>query len=238
MLRACAIALSLGSIGGACAHTVSRPNPAGPPPRRDLPYAGRVVLASPALREQTEGFELAWNRRLQILGVTAHITYDDDRAVFDLYGLPPEALARIAGALVDPGGWSLDHARADGFVMTWLPPNATCDCSGRVRVAIDPHLLCGMLYEQHAVERPGARTELRGHVRWRARVGDTEIDTERPAETHACPDKDVWPASIVLELPRGLSTEAGTGVVLALAGGSLPAAPRIEAVTPSTGSVR
>src|SRR5690606_11301235 len=69
-----------------CAHTVTEPNPPSPPAKLDVPYAGRIVLSTPELRDRVDSFASPWIRRLEILGLTAQITYDDDRAVFDVYG--------------------------------------------------------------------------------------------------------------------------------------------------------
>lgn len=231
MSRVLAIAL----LASACAHGVSRPNPPAPPARRDVPYDGRVVLSAGALREHVEAFASAWTRRLSILGATAHITYDDDRAVFDLYGGGPAALDRVAAALADPGGWTLDGRALDGGLVVWLPPTPACQCSGRVRVSIDPTFLCALVDGDHVLARGGATTVLPGTIRWKARSFDKVIDLAQPDRSAGCPTKDVWPDSITFDLPMTASHEAQLAIVLGLAGGLLPEVPRLDAVTPARG---
>jgi len=203
-----------------------------------VPYAGRVVVQTPTLREQVAGFESVWTRRLIILGATAKITYDDDRAVFDIYSREPVSLDHVAQQLVDPGGWQLDRYAADGALITWLPPSIGCECSARVRVSYDAHVLCAMTQERvYDVTRPGARTTLPGQLRWRARLPDgRSVITQPPADRGKCPDDGVWPDSVMFQLPLGMSREESIGVVLALAGGSLPDSPRVVSLSPVRGT--
>jgi hypothetical protein len=230
----------LGLLAASCAHEVSRPNPVGPPAPHGLPYVGRVVVETPALREQVEAYESAWTRRLMIVGATATITYDDDRAVVDVYSAQPTSLDRIASLLVDAGGWQLDSFlyRSDGILVTWLPPTEGCACSGRVRVAIDRLVLCQMSNEgDHTLMRPGATATLFGKLRWLARRSDgTEMVTQAPSDRSHCPDKDIWPDSILFSLPAGLTDDMSIALVLGLAGGTLPQRPNIASVTPARGA--
>ena len=213
----------------ACAHGVSRPNPPAPVENRGVPYAGRIVLVTPELRERVDAYADAWTRRLGILGFEARVTYDDERAVFDIYGTPPDTLPAIAALLADRGAWYLDGKPHDGALVTWLGPTPDCDCSGRVRVQIDRVRMCELLSGEHELVRLGATLRLRGKVYWRLAKRDLYVD--RPPGYSRCATEDYWPDNIVFELPPHASPTQRRDIVLALAGGSLPDAPRIAAVT-------
>jgi len=198
-----------------------------------VPYAGRIVISSGELRERVETYESVWTRRLEILGATAHITYDDDRAVIDVYGT--DELDAVAAMLVDPGRWVLDGRPLDASLVVWLPPTPGCGCSGRVRVAANAAFLCALVDGDHGLERGDMRYELRGTVRWKARSFDKVIDVAQPDRSAGCPTKDVWPDSIVFDLPPTAERERQLALVLGLAGGSFPDAPHVDLVTPARG---
>ena len=226
MSRVWMFALLLG-----CAHGVSRPNEVPPPAKRADPYVGRIVLSTYALRDHVDDFKDTWTRRLAILGAGAHVTYDDTRAVFDVYGTAN--LEQTAKVLTDSGTWRLDDRELDGFVIAWLPPTASCGCSARVRVSLPSAWLCEMIDGVHMLSRDGRTTALLGKVRWMARSIDkkTVVEVERPSSYEKCPTEDLYPASVMFALPPDLSPEEQTRVALGLGGGTLPEIPRIVSVT-------
>lgn len=217
------------AVLGACAHGVSEPNPPSPPPPMSVPYAGRIVLATDALRDRVDEFSTAWTRRLQILGLTAKVTYDDDRAVIDVYGAAAAQLERVAKVLADPGGYRLDGYAFDGIVETWLPSTPACNCSGRVRLSLDSSLLCALSNGDQTVERNGVLARMQGTIFWAYK--DSDRYYAYPPEPGACRGDTWWPDNMVLELPIGASSATNVDIVLALGGGSLPAIPRIASIT-------
>lgn len=199
----------------ACAHGVSRANDVPPP------HGARLVATTIALREEVDGFRDAWTRRLAILGARAHITYDDNRAVFDLESDRP--LDEIAAVLADRGGAWLDDRPVDGTAIAVLPPTASCACSARVRISLDPAWLCRMGDGMHRLARDGRVTPLRGKVRWMQRRSDGVVEIDQPPGMGTCPAPEIYPDSVMFALPPELSPAQQTQVVLALAGGTLPA---------------
>ena len=215
----------------ACAHGVSEPNPPTPPPHKDVPYTGRFALATDALRDQVDGFASAWTRRLAIMGLTSKITYDDNRAVFDIYGVSPAQLGPIAAKLADFGGFMLDGYFVDGALITWLQPDAACGCSGRIRVRFSDAVMCSLATRTTAVAgRDGHATPVVTRAFWRTEASPRYLDSPPGpgcnGETNASPRW--WIDNIVIDLPLGATPEANLALVLGLAGGTLPAQVAIQ----------
>jgi hypothetical protein len=211
---------------GACTHPITRPNPPEPA-RMTEGYAGRIVLRTPALRDHVATFAEAWQRRLALLGATGHVTFDGDAAVFDVYDVPGAALPRMARALADPGGYALRTARGDAIPLAggnathWKPATDECRCGAILRVVYNRGIMAWIDEARGAlpVVRNGAVTGLAStgaRVEWRA--------DERGARE---------PVAVEFALPD--AGEAGRTLALALAGGELPASPRIERVEPAAG---
>jgi hypothetical protein len=241
----------LGLLGAACALTAlaacastTAPNPPGPPAREQRPYAGRIVLSTPGLPAEIDAFNDAWKHRLSILGLPSHIIYDDTRAVFDVYGAPPSALAGVAGALADPGGW-MGHRLDDAFLGEWTPATPTCDCGGQMWVSVGNDR-CNWNGTSGPVEiqRPGSPSfwVAGWNVIWHHRVklggaveGYDEGDSDGPKSGLNCPQEQ-WAKVVVFRLLPGASPEQGTAVALALGGGALPELPHIDSVAPASGA--
>lgn len=180
------------------------------------------MLASDALRDQVEDFKEAWTRRLAILGVTAHVTYDDNRAVFDLTG--DFDVDEVAHALADATPATLDGQEIlDGYALTWLPATAACACSSRVRVVLPRFGMCN-LDGHHELVRDGLRVPMLGRVRWMMKLAENKV-VEIDPPTHC--SETVYAESVMFALPPDLSQADQTRVVLALGGGRLPAWPRV-----------
>lgn len=217
------------AVLASCAHGVSEPNPPTPAPHLGPPYAGRIVLQTTALRDRVEGFASVWTKRIALLGATAKITYDDDRGVVDVYDVAPDQLERVSRVLADPGVTLIDGMPIDGDVMTWIAPDAHCDCSGRVRVMLDDGVLCSLANGAHVIERNGLRAQVRTTRYWYVKGSNRYVDT--PPEPGGCRTETYWLHNVVVELAPGSSQPANLDTVLALGGGTLPAIPHIASVT-------
>lgn len=208
-----------------CAHSVTSSNPPPPPAARaGATYAGRIVLATPRLRDEVDDFDRAWMRRLQILGVTANVTYDDDRAVFDIYGTDAQSLSGIATVLADPSGASIDGSPIDGALLRWLPGFDGCDCGGRAEIRLNQYLMCDMRNRsEYRLTRPGFEARLHGRVI----LPPFELRDDIPQTM--CPPSGAgyFPRSVLFDLPPDGNP---TQIVLALGGGVLPEAPQILSV--------
>ncbi len=214
-----------------CATAVSEPNPPGPPgasPQADRAFSGRITLGSSALRDEVERFDSTWMRRLEVLGLTTRVTYDDNRAVFDIYGADPATLRDVARALLDPGAWSLSRTWADGHLAWWSP------VSGRAYVYEDRRVLCDLRSASELViSRAGAAYRLPIQIRWTlAGTDGNVVDTGPPGGE--CPTATVWPTGMVLQLATD-RTDA-TNQLLAVAGGSLPAPAFLVGIEPAGGA--
>ena len=229
-----------------CAATTA-PNPPGPPPPGKQPYAGRIVLSTPALPNEIDAFNRSWSQRLSILGLPSRIVYDDTRAIFDVYGAPASALGGIASALVDPGGW-MDHRLDDAFLAEWTAPAPACDCAGQLSVSVGVGDRCNWRSTGGpiAIRRPGSPSlwVAGWNVIWHHRVklganveGYAEGDTDRPSPGLRCPDEQ-WPKLVVFRLLPGTSPRQATAIALALGGGPLPEIPHVDSVGSAAGAGR
>jgi hypothetical protein len=239
----------LGAVGAltaalACAATTA-PNPPGLPPAGKQPYAGRIVLSTPALPFAIDTFNESWSHRLSILGLPSRIVYDDTRAIFDVYGALPSALAGVASALVDPGGW-MAHALDDTFLAEWTAPTPACNCAGKMSLSVGGGDRCNWRNTAGPIEirRPGSPSlwVAGWDVTWHYRVklgssieGYAEGDTNDPKQGLKCPEEQ-WPKIVVFRLLSGTSPQQGTAVALALGGGPLPEIPHIDSVGPASGA--
>jgi hypothetical protein len=228
----------------ACASTTA-PNPPGPPPAGKQPYAGRIVLSTPALPDQIDAFHESWSRRLSILGLPSRIVYDDTRAVFDVFGAPPAVLSGVAAALADPGGW-MGHALDGAFLSEWTDPTPTCRCGGRLSVVVAGGDRCSWRDTTGPVEirRPGSPSlwvagwEVTWHYRVKAGAnieGYAEGDSDRPKPGLECPAEQ-WPKVVAFRLLPDASPQQRAAVALALGGGLLPTVPRVDSVAPASGA--
>jgi hypothetical protein len=211
-----------------CAHGVTEPNSPGPPtPQGNAPYAGRIVLRTSALRDEVDQFANAWTRRLSILGVTAKITYDDDRGVVDVYGIVD--LAFVSRVLAEPGGYFIDQMLVDGDVSQWFAPDITCGCSGRVWLALAPSQMCHLANGIHMVARNGMLAEVTTKRFWA--VVDSSRYYDTPPDPGGCSKENAyWIHHLLVGLPPTATKEQNLEIVLALGGGILPAVPTIEKV--------
>jgi hypothetical protein len=238
-------ASALSAVMG-CASTTA-PNPPGPPPPGTRPYAGRIVLSTPALPEAIDAFHDSWSQRLSILGLPSRIVYDDTRAIFDIYGAPPASLAGLAGALADPGGW-MDHALDNAFLAEWTAPTPACNCGGEMSVSVGGGDLCNWRNATGPVEirRPGSASfwvagwDVLWHYRMKVGIGANaedyaEGDTPSPKRGLECP-KEQWPKRVVFRLLPGTSPEQATAAALALGGRRLPEIPHIDSVVSASGA--
>jgi len=212
-----------------CAHGVTESNPPTKPPTKDggAPYAGRIVLQTAALRDQVDGFESAWTRRLSILGATAKITYDDDRGVVDVYGAVD--LDRVANILADPGGYSIEGMTVDGYVGEWFGPDVTCGCSGRLWVQLDSGQMCALVNGTHMVSRNGMLAEVTTKRFWTV-VGSTRYVDAPPYPGGCEKENEYWLHHVLVGLPPTATADRNLEIALALGGGILPAVPTIAAV--------
>jgi hypothetical protein len=163
-------------------------------------------------------------RRLQVLGVTANVTYDDDRAVFDIYGVASDSLSGIATVLADQSGASIDGQPIDGALLRWVPGFDGCDCGGRAEVRLDPYLMCDM---RNRSEFQLTRTGFQAQLHARVIMPPFELRDDIP-QTY-CPSSGAgyFPRSVLFDLPPDGNP---TQIVLALGGGVLPEAPQIVSV--------
>ncbi|HEY4056698.1 MAG TPA: hypothetical protein VGM39_08815 [Kofleriaceae bacterium] len=212
---------------------MSEANPPTPPPQRDVAYAGRIILGTDALRDEVSLFADVWTRRIEIMNLTATITYDDNRAIVDVYGTTPATLPAIANVLADRGGARLDGRFVDGSVITWLPPTPECNCSGRVRVRIDPRLLSLLQNGDQQVFYKDLRAMMRGTIYW-ATTTSSRYYVEPPSDL-GCPGQQDqrscwWRDNIMFDLPPEATHDANVAIVLALGGGTLPDDPRILSI--------
>jgi hypothetical protein len=242
----------LGLVGAACVLTAAvgcasttAPNPPGPPAREQRPYAGRIVLSTPALSDDIDALNQLWVQRLSILGLPSHVVYDDTRAVFDVYGAPASALGGVAGALTDPGGW-MGHRLDDASLTEWTPATPACDCGGQMSVAVGGAERCnwGNTSGPVEIQRPGSPSlwVAGWSVIWHHRVklgsnveGTSEGDSDHRDLKFKCPEEE-WPKAVVFRLLPGTSWEQGTAVALALGGGRLPEIPHVDSVAPASGA--
>ncbi len=217
------LALSMFALLG-CAHTVTSANPPPEPTRAGATYAGRIVLATPSLRDEVEYFDRAWLRRLEILGVTAHVTYDDDRAVFDIYGVSADSLSGIATVLADPSQASIDNQPIDGALVRWVPGFDGCDCGGRVEVRLNQYQMCDM---RDRTEFHLARTGFGAHLQGRVIVKPPPLTSDTPQVLCPTSGAGYYPHSVLFDLPPDGNP---TQIVLALGGGVLPGTAQIVSV--------
>jgi hypothetical protein len=208
----------------ACAHTVTTSNPPPPPERAGAPYAGRIVLETPRLRGEVEYFDRVWLRRLEILGVTAQITYDEERAVFDLYGVAADSLSGIATVLADPSTASINGQPIDGALLRWLPGYDGCNCGGRAEVRLDQYQMCNMRDQS---EFQLARTGFEARLHGRVIVKPPDVGSLNPEPLCPTSGPGYYPWSVLFDLPPDGNP---TQIVLALGGGALPGAARIVSV--------
>jgi hypothetical protein len=222
---------------------VTEGNPPGPPPAWKQPYVGRIVLSADSLRDEVELFERLWSRRLSILGLQTRVVYDDNRAVFDVYGAPPSALAGVASVLAHPGGWQMHVSLDRGLVTDRLPPTTGCACSGQIRVrfsSTDDRCSWGTTAGPLEVRGPGGASlwiaSLKVTWQYRYEIGGSvegtairESDERLPSLE--CP-KEQWPLVLVRLLPE-TSSEQATAIALAFGGGRLPEIPRVDSVAPA-----
>jgi hypothetical protein len=92
-----------------------------------------------------------------------------------------------------------------------------------------------MVDGDHTLSRGDVHAVIRGVVRWKARSFDKVIDVAHPDRSGTCPTQDVWPDSVVFDLPMAAAHDDQLALVLGLAGGSFPDAPHVDAVTPAGG---
>jgi hypothetical protein len=237
---------AVGTAVGCVAVTTS--NPPGPPPAKDAPYAGRIVLSSPGLHGDVEAFGRPWSKRMSILGLSTRIVYDESRAVFDVYGAPPSMLAGVAGVLTDPGGWHLGSSDSleTGTVTEWMPPTTGCDCGAQMRMTIAAEVGChwrtggGPIPITRAGSAPQqvASMQVRWHYKFAigGNVEGTIVGESDEPRNLKCPDEE-WPIILIRLLP-GTPPPQATAIALALGGAALPEIPRVESITPASGAGR
>jgi hypothetical protein len=227
-----------------CATVVTEPHPPGPPPDWNLPYAGRIVLSTSALSERIDEFETAWWHRLSVLGFTTRIAYDDTRAVFDIYGASSQEFSRLAAALTDPGGWSLNGSRLfHGFVSEWLPATQGCDCAAQLKVLLDSSVACGLSTGGATLTRAAGSPvyEVTLKVTWTISYRDSaivtpDVESERRADGLKCPDQQ-WP-NVTVKLPPGVDRAQAFAIALAIGGNDLPEIPRMDSVATAAQGAR
>lgn len=146
--RSLLVALVLAGCG---APTVTRSNPpADPAPTYDgAPYAGRIELEAPALHGYAEETWSVLRRRLALLEVPAQVTFDQQRAVVDVYGVEPATLNALAERLAHPmdpqlfgSGRYMSLAFAD--VRLVGRPREGCGCKATVRLDLSSAALRAM----------------------------------------------------------------------------------------------
>ena len=232
----CGLALGM----GACVNVITERHPAGPPPDWKRLYAGRIVLQASSLPTTVEKFEEVWSRRLTILGITARIAYDDTRAIFDVYDLPPRELPALVGALTDPGGWSIEQwSMQDISVATWLPATQHCNCSAQLRMSVPTTISCPLASGGQSITRPGSppigvTIKKRWVISGKGGGLDTpDYESDEAEPNTKCPSQQ-YPM-VTFKLPPGLSPTNLRSQILAISGGTLPEIPRVEAVLPAPG---
>ena len=230
--------LGLGLV--ACVNVITERHPAGPPPDWKRLYTGRIVLQTPSLPTMVEKFEKAWSRRLTILGITARIAYDETRAIFDVFDLPPRELPALVGALIDPGGWSIEQwSMEDISVATWLPATQHCDCSAQLRMTMPTAISCPISSGGQSITRPGSPPMgVTIKKRWiisgkGGGIDTSDYETDESDPYTKCPAQQ-YP-NVTFKLPPGLSPAELRSWVLAISGGSLPEIPIVESVLPAAG---
>lgn len=136
--------LLLLALAGCGAPTVTRSNPPpDPAPAYDgAPYAGRIELEAPALAGHAEETWSVLRRRLAILEVPAQVTFDQQRAIVDVYGVEPSSLAALAERLASPmspelfGSSGRYVGLASGHVRLVGRPREGCGCKAVVRLQL------------------------------------------------------------------------------------------------------
>lgn len=129
-------------LAGCGAPTVTRSNPPPEPAPtyEGAAYAGRIELEVPALDGYAKETWSVLRRRLAVLEIPAQVTFDQRRAIIDVYGVEPSSLSalaeRLASAmnphLLGSSGRSLPLTSA--HVRLVGRPREGCGCKAIVRL--------------------------------------------------------------------------------------------------------